>query len=171
MRIFIAGPVGGGKTTFARRLSHQLGIASYALDDLHWRRDPAGDQRRPMDEKQALLAALVAQEAWILEGVQFKWLDSAFARADLILVLEPPVFRNLRQILTRFIKQVGGRESANYKPTIGLLVQMLRWNADYRTTERALLLEKLQPFLSKTSLIKHPREGLALVKHRAECIG
>ncbi|GGC80872.1 deoxynucleoside kinase [Enterococcus wangshanyuanii] len=44
-KIVIAGPVGSGKTTFAKQLAMEKQIQIYELDNLIWQRTPQGDKR------------------------------------------------------------------------------------------------------------------------------
>jgi len=160
MRIFVTGPTGSGKSTLARQLSQRYSLPFHSLDDIHWVRDPRGDQRRPMDEKLALLEQIAGADNWVIEGVQFKWADAALNRADRIVVIDMPAFRNHFQILKRFCKQRLGLENADYRPSLKTLVQIFGWSADYRKYERELLMKKLEPFKPKTMLVNHPRQAL-----------
>jgi adenylate kinase family enzyme len=161
MRVFVTGPTGSGKSTLSRQLSARYRIPFHSLDDIHWIHHPGGDKRRPMDEKLALLDQIAGTENWVIEGVQFKWADVALERADRIIVIDTSPFRTLFQIMTRFCRQKLGLESASYKPTLKTLFQMFRWSADYRSHERALLVEKLRSFQNKTTFAKDSRQGLA----------
>ncbi len=165
MRIFISGPGGGGKSTLARAISSRWNIPLQSLDDIHWIRDPAGDRRRPMDDKLAMLAEVVVRDTWVIEGVQFKWADMALERADHIIVLDTPFLRNQFQIIKRFVRQVRGTEKADYKPTLATLMRIFRWSADYRRYERAMLLTKLEPFGDKAHVVRTMPEALAILEN------
>lgn len=128
-KIMIAGPVGSGKTTFAKRLSTKMTIPYYELDNLIWDRRPAGDRPYPEEESSRQLQDILAQDSWIIEGTTTKnWIKPAIASADIIFVLLPPYRIRLYRIIHRFIKQKMNQETAHYKPTIHIVKMMFIWN-------------------------------------------
>jgi adenylate kinase family enzyme len=68
-KIHVIGSVGSGKTTLARKLSAQLAVPHYELDNVVWERRPHGDRRRTEKERDALLQEIIASDSWIIEGV------------------------------------------------------------------------------------------------------
>ncbi|WCM25435.1 hypothetical protein NDN01_15365 [Sphingomonas sp. QA11] len=142
MRLFVTGPTGSGKTTFAARVAREAALPLYSLDDLHWIRHPDGDRRRAPEERLALLRPLARQTRWVIEGVQFKWADAALDNADKIVVLDLPRWRNTLRIVRRFLSR-GRFSSHDPRATWAALGQEMRWSKDYYDHERALLFEKL----------------------------
>ena len=85
----IGGP-GSGKSYLAGRLAKRYAIPSYALDDLYWDRVTGRyGTRADKDTRDLQLANIVAQEAWIIEGVYYAWLGPSFAAADVIIIAAP----------------------------------------------------------------------------------
>ncbi|WP_288581359.1 hypothetical protein [uncultured Methylobacterium sp.] len=154
MRVFVTGPTGGGKTTLARRLSQRAGVPIHSLDDIHWVPHPDGDRRREPAERSAMLDRIVQAEAWIIEGVQFKWTDRALERADLFVVLDVPRWKSVARILRRFAgrRLAGG---ANPRGTLTALREELCWSADYYASERRMLFDKLARYSGRILVIRN----------------
>jgi adenylate kinase family enzyme len=162
MRVFLTGPTGSGKSTLSRQIASLLEAPLYSLDDIHWVRDAAGDYRRAPAERLALLESVAQQDAWVIEGVQFKWADIAIERADCVLVLDLPRLINLSRIARRFL----GRRLAplrDRRGTIAALREELRWSNDYYRTERRMLFAKLEPWTAKVILAGSSDEALRTV--------
>ena len=77
-KIHIIGEVGSGKTYLAGKLSQQLNINYYQLDNVVWRRGEESDTRNPKEVRDAILNDIVNQEKWIIEGVHYKWVQRSF---------------------------------------------------------------------------------------------
>jgi len=152
VRVFVTGPTGSGKSTFAAMVAEAAALPLYSLDDLHWVKQPGGDRRRAPDERLALLMPLVRQSGWVIEGVQFKWADPALESADKIVVLDIPRWRNTLRILRRF---AGRRRAYRHNPraTWSALREELRWSIDYYGHERAQLFETLARHREKVVVI------------------
>jgi adenylate kinase family enzyme len=108
-RIHIIGGPGSGKSYAARHISHRLGIPGYDLDDLFWDRAAQSYGVRASDpERDARLVAITQEDAWVIEGVYYRWLRPSFERADVIFVLQPNVFLRDWCILKRFVNRKFG---------------------------------------------------------------
>jgi len=131
-RIHVLGGPGSGKSFVAAKIAGSYGIAAYDLDELFW--DPAtptyGVRAGPQQRDQAL-AALVSQEAWVIEGAYYKWLPPSFERAELILLLTPSVWLRDWRLLKRFVLHLLGRSSSRKKETLASLFNLLQWNHTY----------------------------------------
>ena len=68
MRILVFGNSGSGKSTFARRLAGQHGLALLDLDDIVWSRTEFATFRP--DTEIAAAVDLIARltESWVIEG-------------------------------------------------------------------------------------------------------
>ena len=84
-RILVIGSGGAGKTTFALRLGHELGLPVHHLDRLWWLPGWQAESRKRFDAK---LAALMQDEAWIIDGNYPRTLPARLARADTVVVLD-----------------------------------------------------------------------------------
>ncbi len=130
-RIHILGGTGSGKSTVARSLSERLNIPAFGLDDLHW--DNSGGYlgiHRDAEDKQRMLSEILQNEAWILEGVYYRWLADAFERADVIVILTTPLWIRQARVFRRFVHGKLGRHNGQ-EESLRSLWENLRWNQRY----------------------------------------
>ncbi|MEW4305978.1 DNA topology modulation protein FlaR [Rossellomorea marisflavi] len=141
-RIHIIGSVGSGKTTLARTLSTATSIPYHELDNVVWERRMGGDRRRTDEERNAVLADLVKAESWIIEGAHSTaWVEESFRNADVILFLDTPYYKRMKQITFRFLRQKTGRESAHYTPDFTIFKNMFKWNAVFEKETKPYILK------------------------------
>lgn len=127
MKIRIIGGPGTGKTFLAEKLSAQLGIPHYDLDELQWDNESEGyGVKRDPRERDALLAAIMENGDWIIEGVYYKWCARCFEEADEIYLLSVPRRKYRYRIIRRFIRRKLGLEKGK-KETLGSLRKLLKW--------------------------------------------
>ncbi len=86
-RIHVIGAPGSGKSTLADRLHLVTDLPVHGLDDIA-RIGGGNGPFRPVAERDALVAAIAAEEAWITEGVHLGWTDPLLARADAVVWLD-----------------------------------------------------------------------------------
>ena len=86
-RISVHGTSGSGKTTLASRIAASLGIPRVELDEIHWQ---AGWTPLPTEEFRRRVAALVAEEAWVVDGNYSAVRDLVWDRCDLAIILDLP---------------------------------------------------------------------------------
>ena len=134
--IRIIGSVGSGKTTLARKISAELNIPHYELDNVVWRRTESGDIRRSDAERDEYLAQILNSGAWIIEGAHHQWGLESFQRADMILFLDVHCRTRLWRIVKRFLRQRLGIEKANYKPTFHMLKMMFVWTFRFEREDK-----------------------------------
>lgn len=128
-KIHIIGSVGSGKTTLARKLSLNLNIPFYELDNVCWERHPSGDIRRSEAARDEYLAEIIQSKSWIVEGVHNEdWMEKSFENAELIIFLDPGYSVRTYRIIKRFIRQKLGIEKANYYPSFEVFKKMFKWN-------------------------------------------
>ncbi len=97
-RVVIVGSYGAGKTTLAAEIGPPLGLDVHHLDALRW--EP-GWRLRPLDEWQAILADIVREEKWIIEGNFEQTLEPRLRRADTVIVLDFPFWLCLWRVVKR----------------------------------------------------------------------
>ncbi|MEE8290829.1 MAG: DNA topology modulation protein FlaR [Candidatus Tectomicrobia bacterium] len=108
-KLHIIGGPGSGKSYAARKLSDALDIPAYDLDELFWDNSaPTYGVRASPEIREQQLTMILQRDAWIIEGVYYRWLYRSFAQADRIGILTPPVFVRDWRILIRFTKRKAG---------------------------------------------------------------
>ncbi len=149
MKIHIIGGPGSGKTFLAEKLSKELGIRHYDLDDIQW--DNQSDSygvKRAADERDGLLADVLNHEDWIIEGVYYAWCRQCFAEADQIYVLSVPRYRYRYRIIRRFFRRKLGLEQGK-KETWRSLSQLLKWADKYQRVNLVEIGKLLLPYSDK----------------------
>ncbi|GBR24591.1 hypothetical protein AA0473_0671 [Acetobacter orleanensis NRIC 0473] len=130
---------------------------------MHWVRHPTGDIRRDPDKRLAMLNDVVQHDAWIVEGLQFKWADSAVERADYIVILDIARWKNIVRILRRFITRQLSLAHRN-RGTLQALREEMHWSADYYDHERQMLFEKTNCWPDKVRIIRSHQDSIALMQ-------
>lgn len=87
-KIYILGAVGSGKTTLAKKLSNDLNIRYYELDNVVWKHCYNGDIRRNDKEISEIFSEIIDNESWIIENVGKKCFDDGLEKADTIIYLK-----------------------------------------------------------------------------------
>ena len=149
MKIHIIGGPGSGKTFLAQKLSRELGVKHYDLDDLQWDNssDSYGVKRVP-DERDRLLADVLNHRDWIIEGVYYAWCQQCFADADKIYVLSVPRYKYRYRIIRRFVRRKLGFEKGK-KETLKSLSQLLEWADKYQQMNLVEIRKLLVPYSDK----------------------
>ena len=130
-RIHIVGGPGSGKTSTAARLARFYGIPAIDLDKLFWQEASGGyGTKAAPEERDAALQAILEQPAWITEGVYQSWVGRCFEEADVVLIMNTPVWLRHWRILIRFVKRWLGLEQSKHE-SLADLFQLLRWNHAY----------------------------------------
>lgn len=151
MKIYIIGAVASGKTTLAKTLSDRLEIPYYSLDKVVHLPDTqssTGNTRRTIAEQEKLFVHILQQENYIIEDVGRPQFIMGLNEVDYILFLDFPVYQLYKRVIFRWLKQKIGLKKSNYKPTLSMLLKMLKWA---NTSPKALI----QPFLSKTITLRN----------------
>ncbi len=136
MKIHIIGGPGSGKTTLAKQLSESLGIPRFDLDDLQWDNASAYGTKRDPKERDAMLAAILKRDDWIIEGVYYAWCGQCFADADQIRLLHVPRRVYRRRIIRRFLRRKLGLEPGK-RETLKSLSALLKWADKYERVNLA----------------------------------
>jgi len=82
-RVFVTGNAGSGKTTFAVSLADRLSLPYHGIDGVVWQE---GWRRIPQQEEDAMINALAAADAWVIDGIS----DPILQAADVVVFLDVP---------------------------------------------------------------------------------
>ncbi|WP_371933332.1 AAA family ATPase [Halobacillus litoralis] len=157
-KIHIIGSVASGKTTLAKKLSRELDLPYFELDNVVWERQQTGDIRRTEEERAEYLKQIVGMEGWIMEGVHNEWwVEESFRHADVIIFLDTNYSVRTYRIIKRFILQKLRLEKAHYTPTFRIFLKMFKWNKYFEENGKPHFFEafkEVQDKVMKVSTIK-----------------
>lgn len=149
MKIHIIGGPGSGKSFLAEKLSRELGIPHYDLDDLQWdNKSVSYGAKRSQDERDRLLNDVLSHNDWIIEGVYYAWCQQCFADADRIYVLNVPKYKYRYRIIRRFVRRKLGLEKGK-KENLKSLRELLKWADKYQKVNLAEIRRLLIPYSGK----------------------
>lgn len=140
-RLMIIGAGGAGKSTLARRVGERTGLPVVHLDALYWH---PGWVPTPTAEWEARVRALVAEEAWVMDGNYGGTMDIRLARADTVVFLDLPRLTSTLRIVWRSLR-FRGRTRPDMTPGCPerLTPEFVRWVWDYGRTRRPGILARL----------------------------
>ena len=84
-RIAIIGCPGSGKSTFARKLHVKTGLPLVHLDNIWWKPDRTHITREEFDHR---IAAILREDAWIVDGNYSRTVETRIAAADTVIFLD-----------------------------------------------------------------------------------
>lgn len=156
-KIFIVGIVASGKTTLAKQLSKSLNIPWYELDCIVHNDTKEGRKKRSSEEQVEIIKEIDEKGSWIFEGTDRESYRCLYDMAEVIIFLDPPLWKRKIRILTRFIKQKIGIEKSHYKPDITMLKLMYKWTSDFERNrnEFELKIKRYQEKVIKLGNIKN----------------
>lgn len=169
-KIYIAGPVGAGKSTLARRLAKEYGFFCCELDSVVYEPNPDapnGNRKRTPEARDALLADVLSRGRWIVEDAGRDCFDCAMRQAESILLLEPPVAVRLWRIVTRWVRQNIGLERCGYIPDWEMLRLMFQWTRKYETDGYGLR-ARLNAYADKITRVCGEREVRRYIRQNLE---
>lgn len=158
-KVYITGSVASGKSTLAKELRKTLSIPSYELDLIV---HPTSEIRNNTLKQKKIISEIDTQNRWIFEGTNRNTYDYLFDMADLIVLLEPPLFIRTIRILTRYIKQKLKIEQTSYNPNFKMLTNMYKWLIGYQKTRKKIITGLNKKYSNKLYIIKnkHDKEKL-----------
>ena len=99
-KIYIIGPVGSGKTTFASKLSKKYNIKYYELDKVSWD-DDNGNIKRSKEEVQQIFKNILKNKKWIIEDVGRDKFKEGRTLADVIYYIKFPRIKSYYRVTKR----------------------------------------------------------------------
>ncbi|WP_252501771.1 hypothetical protein [Sporosarcina sp. Marseille-Q4943] len=153
MKIFIMGIVASGKTTYAKELSKQMDLPFVELDAVVYCNKNGVRVKRPPDEQMQVIHQMDAAGSWIAEGVYRPSYHLLLDLADIIIWLDPPLWKRKLRILSRHVKQVVGIEVCAYEPDFQMLRNMYKWTKQFEG-KRGELDGILRPYLDKLIIVR-----------------
>lgn len=89
MRVLVFGNSGSGKTTYARVLAREHGLACLELDDIVWEPGQIAVERPREAVMASLDEFLAANTAWVIEGCYGELVEAASSRCTELVFLNP----------------------------------------------------------------------------------
>jgi len=155
-KIYIVGPVGGGKSTLARMLAKEQGLAYYEGDSVIYKpyaESTTGNHKRSDKDRESLLNEMLSSKRWVMEDSGRALFEFVWQQADSVILLEPPVGVRKRRIVLRWIKQVLRLEKCGYRPGLYMLKNMFKWTRNYENGTDTLK-ERLEPYQQKVTILR-----------------
>ena len=150
-KIYIIGPVGSGKTTFATKLSELYNIKYYELDKVSWD-DDHGNIKRTDEEAQIILKKILKNKKWIIEDVGREIFKQGRVEADIIYYIKLPRIKSYYRVTKRWIRQRLGKERYNYPPVFSQWIYYISTVNSYYKKEKTKL-KSLEEFKNKLKFV------------------
>lgn len=118
MKIYITGSSGSGKSTYANRLSKELGIPLFKTDDLY------NSNKKRMFTMEEIEETIPIESDWIIEGAYYipKYIKSA----DKVIYLKIGKLKTVLRILGRWLRDKEIRSKFSFLSTLKLIYTTLR---------------------------------------------
>lgn len=164
-KIHIIGGSGSGKTYISQRISKNLHIESYDLDELFWDNSSGSYEiKSDINKRDENLRMILSKESWIIEGVYYSWLQDSFIKSDIVFILKPNVFKRDFRIIKRFVKRKLGLLPSK-RGSIKGLIDLIIWNHKYdkkNLKEAEIMIDK---YNSNKVIVKNNMDILNFVKN------
>ena len=150
-RVVIVGCGGSGKSTLAQQLGKSLDIDVFHMDMLFWK---PGWVRVSEPEQNRILAEIVKQEKWIIDGDHPPTQHLRFSMADTIVFLDMPQAVCLWRTFKRVLQNRG-------QPGLGVAEGcperinwvLLKWILLYRRVNRPKLMQNIRQYSAGRQVI------------------
>lgn len=158
MKIHIIGCSGSGKTYLAKRLSDRYQISHFDLDDIQWDNNAnIYGVKRPLEEKIEMLQKVCTNKDWIIEGVYYAWVRQSFEEADVIYILDMPLFCCKVRIIWRFLKRKIDLEKGS-KESLKSLHNLLKWTNVFQKKNMPEIKLVMEKYKEKVVYLKSSKE-------------
>lgn len=137
MKILIIGSVASGKSTYSKKLSKELDIKRYEIDEIV--HDDINHTKRTLEEQKEIIDEINKEDSWIIEGVLRKNLYFLLDIADEIILMDVSHKVRKIRIVKRYIKQKLKIEKCGYKPSISMVKDMFKWSKEFEDKKKDLL--------------------------------
>ena len=167
MKIRIFGPSGSGKSYAAKQLSRVTGIKYYETDNMIWNREI--EEKYSREDRNSNLLRIMKNENWIIEGAQFRWSFESFEDADVVYIIEPPLWLIQYRVLRRYLRMKMSTEKFNYVQNFNELIEMIKQNNRYYKKVRFELRECIKIIEDKVIFVENNLEIIDLVLDAFNC--
>lgn len=150
-KIYIIGPVGSGKTTFATKLSKLYNIKYYELDKVSWD-DDNGNIKRSDEEAIKLFKDILKNKKWIIEDVGREKFKQGRDEADIIYYIKLLRIKSYYRVTKRWIRQRIGKERYNCPPDFKQLLYFISTVNTYYKNQKNKLKE-LEKYTDKIKFV------------------
>ena len=150
-KIYIIGPVGSGKTTFATKLSKLYNITYYELDKVSWD-DVHGNVKRSDEEAQKIFKEILKNKSWIIEDIGRDQFKQGRIEANIIYYIKLSKIKSYYRVTKRWIKQRLGKERYNHPPVFSQWLYYLSTVNSYYKKQKSKL-ESLEEFKDKLKIV------------------
>ena len=152
-KIYIIGPVGSGKTTFATALSKKYNIKYYELDKVSWD-DEHGNIKRTDEEALKIFNKILKSKSWVMEDVGRDKFKKGRSEADIIYYIKLPRWKSYYRVSKRWIKQRLGKERYNHPPVFSQWIYYLSTvNSYYKKEKRKI--QELKEYSDKLVFVNN----------------
>jgi adenylate kinase family enzyme len=148
-KIYIIGAPGSGKSYIARLLSLSLNVQAHELDHLYW--DPNFNRygiATDVVTRTRMLDEILAEPAWIMEGIYHDWTTACFEQADVIVMLKTNVWRRHWRLIKRYF-QHRRKSYTGKRETFMELLRLLVWNHRYERTQQPVVMKAMSHYQDK----------------------
>lgn len=126
-KIHIVGASGTGKSTLAKKLSEELGIPHFDLDDVRY--PPITNKKQSYEDRLPEVAKIAKSDNWIAEGIYTNtWVKDLLKEADQIVWLDIPLRITIPRLTKRYLKNaLTGKDRYGFKS----FLRLIRWSIHY----------------------------------------
>ncbi len=162
-KIYIIGAPGSGKSYIARLLSLSLNVQAHELDHLYW--DPNFDRygiATDVVTRTQMLDEILAEPAWIMEGIYHDWTTPCLEQADVIVLLKTRVWVRHWRLIRRYF-QHRRKSYTGKRETFMDLLRLLVWNHRYERRELPRVMQAMSAFENKVRVFENSSAAMTAV--------